>query len=123
MTIDPWFVAAILLVVGILRLAFGVAHGAAYMLFARSFRRFGKLPVARAGAGLAKVSVLLPLAGVVFAVVSGVAMFVDMPPGGIRRSVEIPVITAVLAAIELAPGAVLLGILTVLHVMAQRRAR
>ena len=113
MTIPSVFVIAVLGFVVLLRLAFGVAHASVYRWFSRQFARArGRL--AGVGKTLSLLALLLPVVGFVSEIMRMVSTYQDMPPGGMRRIIEIPFLVLAGVLLEFVLGLVLSGVLLAL---------
>ncbi len=122
MTLAPWFVVLVLVVVGVLRLSFAAVHAGVYLAIAKELRRYASAPVARAGVWVARAALTLPLLGLAWGADAAITIWRESPPGGMRRVVEIPVLVGGLAILEILPALLVVGILVWMLVLAQRKA-
>jgi hypothetical protein len=107
------FLIAVLGFVALLRLAFGVAHASVYRWFSRQFARAsGRLAVV--GKTLSLAALLLPAGGFVSTIVGMVSAYQALPPGGLRRLVEIPILVLAGMLFESVLGLVVSGMLLAL---------
>ena len=123
MVLPSLLVLGVLAVFVLLRLAFGLGHLALYVAIHRLFARLTGA-VGRVGRGLSRLALLLPVGGFVATLVEVVSSYREMPPGGMRRIVELPVLVVGSVVIEAMVGLVVVGVLmAVLWLGGARRGR